>query len=113
PVEKVDHVLHHAAVVLHGLPPDARPATATDVVVEARPLTLLGGQVVGTAAHGIEAADDGERASELPDISVRPVVAGAGDIAPAGDEHARKRIGERHGDGRITLIVLEPDVEAG
>ncbi len=113
PVEEVHHVLDHPPVVLHALPAHARREAAADVVVQARPLAPLGGQVVGAAPDRVQPADDRERAPQLADVGVGAVVPGARDVAPAGDEHAGERVGQRHGDGGIALVVLEPDVEPG
>ena len=113
PVEELHHVLDHPPVVLHALPAHARRQAAADVVVEAGPLPPLGGQVVGAAPHGVEAPDDRERAPQLADVGVGAEVPGPRNVAPAGDEHPGERLGQRHGDRGIALVVLEPDVEPG
>ena len=111
-LEEGEYVVHHTPVVVLALPPDARRTAPADVVVEAGTLPPLPREIVGAAAHGVEPADDGERFPELRDVGVRPEVPGAGEIAPAGDEHAGERLRDGHRDGGVALVVLEPHVES-
>ena len=46
-------------------------------------------------------------------VGVGTEIAGPGNVAFAGDQHPRKRLAQRHRDGGIALVVLEPDVESG
>ena len=112
PFEEHDHVVDHPLVVRRALQGDARRAAALDVVVETRPVRGLARQIPVAGAHREDAADDLQGLPQRGHVGVRPEVTGTGNRDPTGDEHARERLGQRHRDAGVALVVGEPDVEA-
>ena len=112
PLEEIEHLGDHAAIVGRVLPAHAWRPAAADVIVEARALALGRRQVVVARADGEHPADEVERAAHLADVGVRAEVARAGNVAPPRHQHPRKRLADGHGDRGIALVVLEPHVEA-
>jgi hypothetical protein len=61
----------------------------------------------------VQPANDGEGATQLAHVGVRSEVAGTRNVPFPGDQYSRKGLGEGYGNGRIALVVLEANVEAG
>ena len=110
-LQELEHLVDHPAIVFLGLPADARRLASADVVVEAGPVPPLARNVVGTAAHRVDAAHDRQRPAQLGDVRERAEVARPLHVAPARDQHPRERLPRRHRDRGIALVVLQPHVE--
>ena len=68
-------------------------------------------QVPGARPHRENPADDLQGLSQRGDVGVWAEVPSAWNRDPPDDQHARERLGERHGNLRITLIIAQPNVE--
>ena len=109
--QEQQYIVDHAAVLFPALGADARRLAARDMKVETGPVGGVVGQIPGAGSHGEDPADDFQRLPQRCDVGVRPEIARAGDGDAPDHQHARKRLGQRDRDLRITLIVAQPDVE--
>ena len=89
----------------------ARPHTALDVVVEARPVGALVVLEVPAGAHREDAPDLAQRAPQQFDVGEGTEVARPVGAHLAGDREPRERLLHAHAHVRKALVVLEQDVE--
>ncbi len=111
-LEELEHVAYHGTVVGLRLPAYAGSLAAAYVVIQAGSFPAFARDVVGAAAHRVQAADDGQGLPELAHVSEGTEVAGAGDVAPPGHQHTGKRLTQCDGYRGIALVVLQHRVEA-
>ncbi len=110
PAEEIHQVLDILAVLFAVHLADTRRVTQLDVVIQAGAL-ILSGNVAVTGQVRESLAQNIERFPHRPRCRVRPKIAAAILLHAPRKFHFREIVGPAHGDVRVALIVLEPDVE--
>ena len=80
PFEKDQHVLDHPAVLFPRLVSDARGLAPIDVVVEARPIRGVDGEIPRTGTNGENAPDDLQRLAQSRHVGVGTEIPRSGDV---------------------------------
>jgi hypothetical protein len=109
--QKQQHVIDHPSIVFAALIPDAGRPAPLDMEIQAGPVRRVLRQMPGAGPHREDPPDNLQRLAKRRHVGIGAEIAGAGNRDPPHHQHARERLGERHGDLRITLVVTQPNIE--